>query len=621
MTLEVYNGSGSGRHIGNGTHKPDENIWEWKGITFGEGYEGVAKYRFFCNNNEYESESYYGPLLLNVTTKEVHYYGGGGGGGGSSYKPYMLYENANVEPNEWTIKGAIESKTFYYSVEVDKKDMMILEIYNPSNNEWEEKGKGNESKLKGAWGNWRHEWNVTLTLDKNWAGYGKYRFYPEKKEKYASQVYYGPEIKMPSYSEWFSDIGFSDTILKVPEINCTLNYEDGMWFKQFTYTADITHPDRANMTAVLFVYKPGSDDWEPVPWRKDRFNPIINSSMYNKTTNTTTLRWTIEKTEVFDEKDGKEKSEGGKKSKYYIWYWDGYTEYKKSQGYFYGPKLYVNHKPQLRGDPKIDPDPGSTHTTYTYKFGVNDTDGDPVYGYLTITDPLDVEHIVEGVSREGNLTFRVGPNLGIFTKLQENVESFTSRYRLDYQDECMAIKGSIDNAPPDGGWFTGPTVKVVDVRNVTKPNSSPENGTYADEYIYSIKFYSSEENTLDLTLTIYDPSNSKDPDIHYGRLNISARRPASFDWKIKPDVFGPDDFDKTANFTITYNDSYTNRGKRLNGSGPYIQRAVPLSSLDWPLMPIVSMVAVPAGIYIGALFFVLFGVVGRLRWQRKLKEK
>jgi hypothetical protein len=32
------------------------------------------------------------------------------------------------------------------------------------------------------------------------------------------------------------------------------------------------------------------------------------------------------------------------------------------------------------------------------------------------------------------------------------------------------------------------------------------------------------------------------------------------------------------------------------------------------------MVAVPAGIYIGALFLVLFDVVGRLRWQRKLKE-
>jgi hypothetical protein len=49
VTLEVYNGSW--RHIGSGTNKSSGgNRWEWKDITFGEGYEGVAKYKFLCNN-------------------------------------------------------------------------------------------------------------------------------------------------------------------------------------------------------------------------------------------------------------------------------------------------------------------------------------------------------------------------------------------------------------------------------------------------------------------------------------------------------------------------------------------------------------------------------------------
>ena len=262
--------------------------WSAKPFVDDPNCEGEAGYYFTYNGDRWpETGQRVGPAinLSSLTpTPAPHGYGGGGGGGGGgfSYKPYMLYENANVEPPDCILKGAIERKTFDYTVEVDKKDILILEIYNPSSNEWEEKGEGEKSELKGEWGKWKHEWTINLTLDKNWAGLCKYRFYPERWEKYASQVYYGPEIKMLSLSEWKEEIGFSDKVLEEPTITSTVNPPAEKWFKKFTYTAEINHPDRANMTVVLFVYKPGSNNWEPVPWRGDRFNPIINPSDYNE---------------------------------------------------------------------------------------------------------------------------------------------------------------------------------------------------------------------------------------------------------------------------------------------------------------------------------------------------
>jgi hypothetical protein len=121
---------------GNG-NKTGDNKWEWKDISFSKGFTGLASYKFEAGMHE--SEIFYGPMSITS--------GGGGGGGGSSYKPYMLYESANVYPPDCTVKGAIESKTFNYTVEVDKGDTLILEIYNPSSEEWEEKGKGKESNM------------------------------------------------------------------------------------------------------------------------------------------------------------------------------------------------------------------------------------------------------------------------------------------------------------------------------------------------------------------------------------------------------------------------------------------------------------------------------------------
>jgi hypothetical protein len=598
---------------------------EWKNIQFNEDCEGVARYKFVAGIDE--SAIFDGPRLElyptpsptptptpttstpttstpTPTPTPTPYYsshhGGGGGGGGSSFKPYMLYENANVDPDSVSI-GVSERKTFTYSVEVDKDTPVILEVYNLASMIWEEKGLGEKSKLEDV--KWKLEWDVNLTLDKNWAGNGKYRFYPEDREKYASQVFYGPEIISSSLSAWKEEIGFSDKVLKTPNITCTLTPEKGMWFKKFSYTAEINHPDRANMTVALYVYKPGSEDYKIVPWLGYRYNPIIAPSDYD-TSNNATVTWTVEKKEIFDEEDGE------KNSKFYIWYWDGYNENRVD---FYGPELSINHEPEFVKMFKPKPENGSTQCVYEYNFEINDPDNDTVEGSLTVIDPVGEEHAIKGIYKDGNLTFKVEPG-DIFTsaKLERYTKSsgkpvFTSQYRLEYWDEGMMVKGETKKEPKEG-WFTGPNVTAVTVTH-TKPIVKSSKGTYADEFEYRLEFYSSKQNTITLNITIYDPSNRSNPWSPKGvkDLKVAADAEEPVSWTIKPEVFGPEDAGKTARYTIAWTDSYGNEGI-LNGSGPYIERAVPLLSWNLPLVPVASMVLVPLGVIGISLLSVLSGV-------------
>ena len=160
-------------------------------------------------------------------------------------------------------------------------------------------------------------------------------------------------------------------------------------------------------------------------------------------------------------------------------------------------------------------------------------------------------------------------------------------------------------------WFTGPNVTKVNV-NYTEPVVSPNRGTYADEFEYRIEeFFSDRDNTISLNLTIYDPTDRNKtwyPKI--GRtidLEVPAggKKPAS--WKCKPTIFGPEDCGKTASYTIAWKGVHGNKGI-INGTGPYIERAVPLLSWDPPLVPVVSMVLVPLGVIGISLLSVLSGV-------------
>ncbi|NQE54381.1 hypothetical protein C5S29_12385 [ANME-1 cluster archaeon GoMg3.2] len=623
VTLEVYNGSW--RHKGPGTSRPGGNRWEWKDITFGEGYEGVAKYKFLCNN-KYKSAVYDGPLLLTETPTII--ISGGGGGGGGSYKPYIRYENAIVDPS-WEVIGVREEKSFNYSVDVDRDVSLVLAIYNASSKEWEEKGGiGEESRHKDRW---RHEWRVNLTLDKNWEGTSKYRFYPDKQERYASQIFYGPEIKTTeaSLAGWKKEIGVAEKALKEPELSsATVTPTKDYWFKKFTYTAEIEHPDRANMTVVLFVYKPGSKEWKPVPWRGYRYNPIIHSSDYDESSSAT-VSWTVEKKEVFDEGDA------GQRSAFHFWYWDGYNEYKESKGSkIDGPTLLANEAPEFVKAVTPNPEYGSTHTVYTYTFEVNDPDNDTVYGWLTITDPLNEEHVIEGTGKEGVIKFRVGPGLGIFTedKLREYINKtnealFTSQYRLEYWDDGMAVNGEEAKTT---AWFEGPHVSLIRIEPKMEP-PDPVSGKYADEFEYHVGFYSSKDNTFWLDLSIHDPSNPEHAHqtLRTKRLSVSADTTNYTSWKVKPEVFGPGDFGKNASYAIAWEDEVGNKGV-LEGSGPYIERAVPLLSWDLPLVPIISMVIVPLIVIGISLLSVLSGVpvssllrrrLGKLRKEREKGEE
>jgi hypothetical protein len=88
---------------------------------------------------------------------------------------------------------------------------------------------------------------------------------------------------------------------------------------------------------------------------------------------------------------------------------------------------------------------------------------------------------------------------------------------------------------------------------------------------------------------------------------------------VKPEVFGPGDFGKNASYAIAWEDEVGNRGV-LKGSGPYIERAVPLLSWDLPLVPIISMVFVPFAVFGASLLLVLYDIGGRLKGWKKQKE-
>ena len=585
----------------NATSDDSRLKWSIKPFEDDTQCKGFAGYYFKYKGKRWpETVLCYGPAINMTGPPGPSGSGGGGGGGGGYYKPWITYKNATVDPS-WVSIGVRGKKSFNYSVVVDKGDPLVLEIYNLSCNNWEKVGEGNNRKYKD---DWKHEWTVDLILNEDWAGLSKYWFYPEGGEEDASQIYYGPEIKMRALSEWKEEIGYSKKALKEPKIACDVTPGEGKWFTEFTYTANITHPNRVDMTAALFVYKPGIETWEPISWRGYRYNHIITSSDYDEH-NTAKVRWSIEKMEIFNEADA------GKESRYYIWYWDGDNEYNESSGYNEGPMLLANHEPELERALPPEPEYGSTHNVYEYLFEVSDPDDETVQGWLTVIDPFNEEHLISGLYKEGNLTFRVGPDLGIFTDLGE-YKNFTSSYRLEYWDEGMVVMGKTKTTE----WFVGPNVSLVKVQPYGEP-PKPERGKYADEFEYGASFYSSRDNTIWSYLTIYDPSDPEHAPQTFATKNLSVASDTTgrVTWRVKPEVFGPDDFGMTARYEIAWEDQYGNKDV-INETGPYIERAVPLLSVKPPLVPIV-MVITPLLTFVLSLLIVAPGFWARLReWLR-----
>jgi hypothetical protein len=515
----------------------------------------------------------------------------GGGGGGGYYEPWITYKSATVDPN-WVSIGVRGKKSFNYSVIVNKDATLILAIYDLSSNKWEEFGEGKKSKTEGER---MHEWTVNLTLDKDWYGICKYQFYPKDRKTDASQIYYGPGIssKEERMIAWKEDIGVSDKRLKKPIIECTVMPKEERWFKKFTYTALINHPDRVNMTVALFVYKPGSKDWELVPWKPYKDNAIISEDDYEN--GAATVKWVSEG--IFDKKDVNKPPYS-----YYIWYWDGYNEDRDD---FTGPQdVTENHEPGVKGS--VTPESGTFLTTFEYAAYISDKDGDDtVIISLYVKDPSDRTVLIgeKTVTIKGgkrNATWVVPSDeypQKIFTAENLGNESFNSSFYFEYSDEGMEIMGE---GKITSDTIPGPDVKPANVAFISA-TVSPETGKYSDKFTYKAEFYTSESNTITATLRIYDPSNPLEWNDF--TANESGTGTIYITWpKVSPDVFGPEDFNKTGNYSIAWHDKilYTKEQEEEPWSGPHINIGIPI--VGGVALPLALIILVP--LVIPAMLFV-----------------
>lgn len=616
ITLEVFDISKSSYEWKiAGKNQTYNKTWGWHKLTwnnvsniFKGDCAGIAIYRFYyidASDKRHESDLFYGPELISYNETKIierYYYGGGGGGGGGSYRPWITYEKATVDPN-WVLIGVRENKSFNYSVRVNRDVTLKLEIYNLSSKKWEDKEGKKGSRVKGEWGKWEYEWTINLTLDKNWKGICKYQFYPEDRdERYGSQIYYGPEIKSieEMYVGWKKDIELSDKRLKEPIIRCIVTPSEDRWCKPFKYTATIEHPDKANMTLALFVYKPGSDKYKLVLYKPYKENVVIKNQpgypFYNENS-ITVVEWIAEG--IFDENDANKPP-----YKYYIWYYDGWNEAEihseKSKNILTEPKnVLINNNPSIKGI--TPPEDGSVRSTYIYKAEIEDPDkNDTIFVLLHVKDPLNRTRYLkpERIERKNEIwdcLFVVSPESGIFSRKEavdainktEN-KSFTSEFQLEFQDECMKAAGKIKNTT----WITGQNVSLVKVGLDSRPEVEPSEGKYTDKFKYTAWFYSSEDNILNVKLLIYNPSNSKIVYSNSTEVFIDAERNFT-SWVVKPGVFGSEYFGKNVSYKIEWKDRFGNNGTTKNFDGPHIERAVP-SLFVWLLLigPIVGLLLI-----------------------------
>ena len=579
ILLEVYNLSDQEwRAVGYRTYEegPDPQKLNWSSKICSGECEGLSWYRFKYNDVILLTKQ--GPAI----TKIKKTYGGGGGGG--YYGSWITYTNATVDPNWVSIGLRDEKKTFNYSVIVDNDATLILRLYNQSNNEWVEFGEGKKTKTKSER---LHEWTVNLTLDENWYGICKYQFYPKEWKDEASQIYYGPEIKSKEerMMVWKEDIGISDKRLKKPIIECTVMPKEERWFKKYTYTALINHPDRVNMTVALFVYKPGSKDWEFVPWKPYKDNAIISEDNYEN--GAATVKWTSEG--IFDKTDVNKPP-----YEYYIWFYDGYNEGKV---YFTGPEdVTENQEPTVIGI--VRPEKGTIWTPFKYTASISDMNADDtVYISLYVKNPSDKavligEETVTIRGGDGNATWVVPSNEypeRIFTTENIGNKSFNSSFYFEYSDEGMEIMGSGKNT---SDTIPGPDVKPANVAFINA-TVSPETGKYSDNYTYKAEFYTAESNTITATLRIYDPSNPSEYE-NFITKEVNGTGHIYISWQeVSPDVFGPDDFNKTGKYSIVWRDKRLQMKEKEEGpwSGPHINNGIPI--LGGVALPLALIILVP----------------------------
>jgi hypothetical protein len=490
---------------------------------------------------------------------------------------------------------------------------------------------GNETYNPGDWQKLTFTWNDKNNIFENdCAGLASYRFYYSADgERHESEIFYGPELisynetkiieryyyggggggggghvsksrleKMvkeileeEQLEEWKRQIGRSDIPLSKPNITCNVTPEVGRWFKPFKYNATIKNPDRANISLGLFVYKPGSDMWGLVKYKPYRSNVLIlkNTTKFYNDENVAYIEW--DSIGIFDVNDVNKNSLD---YQYFIWYYDGYNE---NEVFFTGPEnVTENHEPNVNGS--VNPESGTFLTPFKFEAYINDLDGDDeVYISLYAKDPSNKmvpigEKTVIIKGGKGNITWTVPSDEypeDIFTAENLGNKSFNSSFYFEYSDEGMEILGISKKTSKS---IPGPFVKPA---NVTFINAtvSPEIGKYSDAFTYKAEFYSSENNTIHATLRIYDPSNPSEWEPF--DKNETGTGTIYITWsEVSPDVFGPDDFNKTGNYSIVWRDEklYT-KEKEEEGPwhGPHINDGIPV--MGGVALPLALIIVVP----------------------------
>ena len=613
ITLEVYNLSlpdwkNEGDKTYNNSGEWEKLTWENVKLCSGE-CAGVSRYRFKYNETILLTKS--GPTITPPPITILKEFKNG------TVKPAFGYYN----------------DSFNYSVYVNlnKTIDITLEVFDISKSsyEWKIAGKNQTYNKTGGWH--KLTWNnVGGVFKGDCAGIASFRFYyiDASDKRHDSDLFYGPELisynetkiiekyyyggggggggghvsksrleKMvkeileeEQLEEWKREIGRLDKPISKPNITCNVTPETERWFKPFKYAATIKNPDRANMSLGLFVYKPGSGMWSIVKYKPYRSNVLIlkNTTKFYNDENITYIEW--DSIGIFDEEDVNKNSSD---YQYFIWYYDGYNE---DEVFFIGPEnITENHEPSVNGS--VTPKIGTFIDSFKFEAYINDPDGDDeVYISLYAEDPsnktvLIGEKTVKIKGGKGNTTWVVPSDeypKDIFTAKNLGNKSFNSSFHFEYSDEGMEIMGrgkKISDSIP------GPYVKPA---NVTFINASvsPGTGKYSDKFTYKAEFFSSENNTIHATLCVYDPSNPSEWEPF--DKNETGTGTIYITWsEVSPDVFGPDDFNKTGNYSIVWRDEILYTKEKAEGpwSEPHINEGIPV--MGGVALPLALIIVVP----------------------------
>jgi hypothetical protein len=368
------------------------------------------------------------------------------------------------------------------------------------------------------------------------------------------------------------------------------------------------------MSLGLFIYKPGSGTWGLVEYKPYSANALIikdKPNFYNAE-NVTHIVW--ESTGIFDEKDVDSLD-----YQYYIWYWDGWNE---EESPFYGPaNVAENHEPSVEGS--VTPETGTFATPFKYTAYINDTDGDDMVDISLHAKDSSNEMVPIGEksvkikSGKGNITWVVPSDKypAIFSAEALGNESFNSSFYFEYSDEGMEIEGIGKNRTES---IPGPLVQPANVTFI-EAIVIPGDGKYSDKFTYRAEFYSSHNNTITATLRIYDPSNIPSNYKDYEKKEIGTG-PLYITWSdVSPEVFGPDDFNKTAEYSIAWRDKilYTEGKKEGPWRGPNITKGIPIAG--GVVLPLALIIGVP--LFIPLTMFIIQHSAKKTRKRKSVETK